>query len=399
MDTKQVTKKKNSKGIVIGIIIAFVVVLALILVILISAVLVIASPKRRLNQQLNMGDKYITELDFDNAIIAYQKAIEIDPDSAKAYLGLAQTYEMAGDYECAIDTLREGYNVTQSEEIKLALNNFITIQSTMAAEEEENIENLDNVEVDESEINDTSSHSNFSTDYSADLSNAAVGSFVTFGLYEQDNNAMNGPEPIEWEVLDVQDGKALLVSRYVLDEVDYNEEYTNTTWETSSLRNWLNEDFYNIAFNSAERNKIESTYIVNEDNPYYEMEGGNNTNDRVFCLSLEEIRKYYDFDSWDENDMTGWCDNLIIAPTSYAVNQGVSENTITEEFYNLCLLNSNYSTDVVGKTGAEWWTRTIGEDNYCACHVQGDGLIGYYYCYEMNTINFGVRPALWVNIK
>ena len=46
--------------------------------------------------------------------------------------------------------------------------------------------------------------------------NISVGDVLAFGHYEQDNNPDNGPEPIEWIVLDVQDGKALLLSRYGL---------------------------------------------------------------------------------------------------------------------------------------------------------------------------------------
>ena len=42
----------------------------------------------------------------------------------------------------------------------------------------------------------------------------SVGDIITFGHYEQDNNLDNGAEPIEWIVLDVQDGKALLLSKY-----------------------------------------------------------------------------------------------------------------------------------------------------------------------------------------
>lgn len=50
-----------------------------------------------------------------------------------------------------------------------------------------------------------------------------IGDIVTFGHYDQDNNEDNGAEPIQWEVIDIQDGKALLLSRYVIDNASYNE--------------------------------------------------------------------------------------------------------------------------------------------------------------------------------
>ena len=60
-----------------------------------------------------------------------------------------------------------------------------------------------------------------------------IGGIVTFGRYEQDGNEENGPEGIEWIVLDVQDGKVLLLSKYGLEVKPYNTEHTEHT--TSAL--------------------------------------------------------------------------------------------------------------------------------------------------------------------
>lgn len=62
-----------------------------------------------------------------------------------------------------------------------------------------------------------------------------VGNIVTFGCYEQDNNLSNDAEAIEWIVLDVQDKKCLLLSKYGLDAKPYNAEYTATTWEKCTI--------------------------------------------------------------------------------------------------------------------------------------------------------------------
>lgn len=76
---------------------------------------------------------------------------------------------------------------------------------------------------------------------------------MSFGKYEQDNNTSNGKEKIEWLVLEVKDGKALVISKYALDCKPYNTSSTNVTWETCSLRNWLNNDFINSAFSATEK--------------------------------------------------------------------------------------------------------------------------------------------------
>ena len=49
-----------------------------------------------------------------------------------------------------------------------------------------------------------------------------VGSMITLGHYEQDNDLTNGQEPIEWRVLNIEGDTVLLVSRYALDAQPYN---------------------------------------------------------------------------------------------------------------------------------------------------------------------------------
>ena len=63
-------------------------------------------------------------------------------------------------------------------------------------------------------------------------------------------------KPIEWIVLDIQDERALLLSKNILDTQQYNTEQVPTTWETSSIRSWLNHTFLNQAFTSEEQEKI-----------------------------------------------------------------------------------------------------------------------------------------------
>ena len=92
------------------------------------------------------------------------------------------------------------------------------------------------------------------------------GSIVLFGRYEQDGNLENGTEPIEWIVLGSDDNGMLLLSRYVLDCVPYKNDDERISWDKCNLRNWMNNDFYNIAFADSEKKAItlSSSYTLYE---------------------------------------------------------------------------------------------------------------------------------------
>ena len=90
----------------------------------------------------------------------------------------------------------------------------------------------------------------------AQICEAQPGDTVRWGHYEQDQNADNGQEEIEWIVLSVENGQAYMISKYVIDEQPYNSVWTDVTWESCSLRGWLNESFYQTAFSREEQSKI-----------------------------------------------------------------------------------------------------------------------------------------------
>ena len=64
-------------------------------------------------------------------------------------------------------------------------------------------------------------------------------------------------------------GSALIVSEYALDAMAYNEVYESVTWETSTLRGWLNQKFYDMAFGTKEKDLIITINTRNERNPNY----------------------------------------------------------------------------------------------------------------------------------
>ncbi|MBR4395583.1 MAG: tetratricopeptide repeat protein [Eubacteriaceae bacterium] len=196
------------------------------------------------------------------------------------------------------------------------------------------------------------------------LSEAKIGSYVVFGAYEQDNNTSNGKEDIEWIVLVREGDRVLLVSRYALDCQKYNTSYISVTWETCSLREWLNGTFLNAAFSENERAMIPSVTVSADKNPIYSTSPGNSTTDQVFLLSITEAEKYF---RWDSRQCQG---------TAYCYAQGA---------------------DKAGTGNCWWWLRSPGEDSSHAAIVSYDGSVlnGGSYVFHDNK---AVRPALWIDL-
>ena len=205
-----------------------------------------------------------------------------------------------------------------------------------------------------------------SSDFSGDLSALRVGDHFTFGRYEQDNYEANGSEPIEWRVLEVSGGSALIVSEDALDMRAYNKEWVSVTWAECTLREWLNGEFYETAFNEAEKGLVALTKVENKDHPQYGTEGGEDTEDRIFLLSLEEADRYFE----DDEDRRAF-------PTEYA---------IAKHAY----MNSDLGT-------VWWWLRSPGDYRVNAAGVFADGslrLTGGSVSFDRDA----VRPALRLKI-
>ncbi len=121
----------------------------------------------------------------------------------------------------------------------------------------------------------------------------AVGDVCFFGVYEQDNDLNDGKEPIEWLVLDIEGDKALLLSKYGLDAKPYNATYADVTWETCTLRAWLNDDFLKTAFTEDEQKAIFTTDVDNSANKYSDrvniitsvIYDENSLNDRMLVIN------------------------------------------------------------------------------------------------------------------
>ena len=197
-----------------------------------------------------------------------------------------------------------------------------------------------------------------------------VGNIITFGAYPQTDSGSD-KTAVEWIVLDVQGNKSLLISRYGLDAQPYNEKDADVTWESCTLRSWLNGSFLNTAFSAAEQNAILTTLVDNGENQGYSgyvADGGNNTEDKVFLLSYAEAWKYF------EEDSARMC-----APTDYALKQG----TYTDS-----------GNKVDGKAACRWWLRSPGNPNFAMLVLSTGRHSNTTVSYRRNAI----RPAFWLNL-
>ena len=210
-----------------------------------------------------------------------------------------------------------------------------------------------------------------------DLKEAKAGDIVTYGTYEQDGDYDNGKEAIEWIVLDKQDGKLLLISRYALAAMSYDYKGEEETWEKCSLRKWLNGIFVKEAFTDKEIKHIPTAKVTADKNPEYDIDPGNDTEDQVFLLSIPEFKKYF---------KTG--DERYCHPTEYAMITG----------------GDNGSVMITGSGGdsyCSWWLRSHGSDGddiHDAVVVKEPGNqtdMIYTWCGWRG----GVRPALWVDLE
>lgn len=236
-----------------------------------------------------------------------------------------------------------------------------------------------------------------------------AGSVVTLGKYNRGHET--GNTSIEWIVLKVDGDKALLISKSVIDAMPYNNDpYTadngEVTWENCTLRAWLNNDFYNRAFTDEERAVILTVTLENPDNNAFGTEGGADTEDKVFILSVAEINEYYGFQYNDEDNGIGYNQKLISSPVPELVGGGKCIMwEMYKNYYEETYKAFGYSEDVIGMKGAEWWTRTPGvaghADGMNSCtvvKVNEYGGVGEKYWRAVFDEKGGVRPVIWVHI-
>lgn len=191
----------------------------------------------------------------------------------------------------------------------------------------------------------------------------------TFGSYEQDGDSSNGKEPIEWLVLDRDGDRALLLSKYALDYQSFMPFYEPVTepytWESCSLRRWLNGTFLNAAFSADERQRLLTTTVITSPGSLHRSDGPITTEDRVFLLSNTEVYAYF-----------------------------ASEAATAAEYTAYALSENPWPGNAATPGPADWSLRTTdGYDHPDG--VYADGRVGEgARAYEGEY----VRPAIWISV-
>ena len=204
---------------------------------------------------------------------------------------------------------------------------------------------------------------------SVDFLDARPGKTFTFGRYEQDEE-VEGAEPIEWVILEVKSDRVLVVSKLGLEALPYNKSGDRTTWEHSSIRTWLKDDFYYTAFSEDEQAQILQTNNLADDDKDAQRKQGNDTIDYVFLLSITEANKYIINNSSLEDD------EHCCKPSPYAYD---NVEVISDGKY------------------CWWWLRTVAEDSKKACSINSDGTLNYG-TREVSWKQGAVRPAMWLSL-
>ena len=191
----------------------------------------------------------------------------------------------------------------------------------------------------------------------------------TFGSYEQDGDSSNGKEPIEWLVLDRDGDKVLLLSKYALDYQSFMPFYEPVTepytWESCSLRRWLNGTFLNAAFSADEQQRLLTTTVITSPGSLHRENGPVTTEDRVFLLSNTDVYAYF-----------------------------ASEAATAAEYTAYALSENPWPGNAATPGPADWWLRTTdGYDHPDG--VYADGRVGEgARAYEGEY----VRPAIWITV-
>lgn len=132
------------------------------------------NPVRQAKEQLDLGQQFLLEMEYEEAVAAFEIVIEIEPRNVDAYMGMAEAYIAMGETEKAIRTLKRGYRETEDEKLNELLQELEAELNRQAA-------NVNIVQI------DTSSFPNIT---------------VFFSLEDEDGNFIEGVKPEHIQVFE-----------------------------------------------------------------------------------------------------------------------------------------------------------------------------------------------------
>ena len=212
-----------------------------------------------------------------------------------------------------------------------------------------------------------------------------IGDIIEFGGYS-------------WVVLDVRDEALLIITERVIKFMPYHNHYENwdenITWKKSDIRKWLNDDFYN-SINESERTRIIETHVINDKSPWsfgrwdgesHGIRGGNDTTDKIFLLSINEVVQYFgDSGALEKGTNENRRDVNMEWPDYGAYFWGIHDQ------YSEIRIAQNFKGE-----DSIWWLRSPGN------HIRRAALVcagGYIDLYGVTAyVEYGIRPALWLTI-
>lgn len=290
-----------------------------------------------------------------------------------------------------------------------------TMLAACGGHSDPNVSTVTSVVTETDNVTETSTETSVSaSDRAEEFSVSEDLASVTLGKYEQDNNTQNGTEAVEWIVLETKDNMALVISKNILDCKPYNEGYGECTWETSSIRKWLNSDFINSAFSESEQLRIQTSFVPDVNPELTEQVDSNSsetaeaadgesstdiaseeaeipevtgTEDKIFLLSDFELQKYLA----DDENIEG--DEAYAKVSAYAEAQGVW--TMTEAIYETRKSDESDNSFSVGC--GWWWLRTGGSVSTKALDVDSSGNIRIDG-HDVGERHDGIRPAMWITL-
>ena len=228
------------------------------------------------------------------------------------------------------------------------------------------------------------------------LKDAKIGDIVQMGTYEQDGDAET-EDPICWDVLDKDGDAMLLISHDVITYQRFSDNHKCVIWEDSQIRSWLNQAFYEEAFDETEQVDIRETTLENPSTVGFAAhvdpsgdvqvrESRPDTKDKIFLLSWKEAEQYYG------NRLTDA--SILGRRPSRAVLQkrkAIFTDLIIEELPAMYPY-SRHLPD--GTERLPWMLRSTGMKDYTIF------VIGYEEKWDQDYPDSynGVRPAMWVNV-
>ncbi len=219
---------------------------------------------------------------------------------------------------------------------------------------------------------------------SAPHRSAKPGEIVTFGSYPQTADGADRT-PIKWRVLRNSGSELFLLSEYILDCKRYHREFVDTTWRDCDLRKWLNDEFYDAAFNAAEQELVKTARCTDNG------EGSPDTEDKAFLLGVAEVNSVTDELGKDFRRARA---------TEFAKMERA-------DGCHLYVMDKNIDTDYISEGGKKygcswWWLRNQGrlkdkgKDPARAMFIGTRASIRHYA--RVNLAGYGVRPALRLDL-